>query len=85
LGNVENSRCTPKYETGIQVRDNPQKGEIRIIQGHGVGAVSGTEFRQNVFDMGFGRFLVDVQMRGNRLVGIPGSNQLEDVEFPGGE
>src|SRR5271170_1776834 len=27
LGNVEKSLCTPYYETGVQLRDNPQKGE----------------------------------------------------------
>src|ERR1700730_18436206 len=31
LGNVEKSLCTPQYETGVQLRDNPQKGEPHVI------------------------------------------------------
>ena len=30
LGNVENSLCTPKYEAGVRLRDNPQKSEARL-------------------------------------------------------
>src|ERR1700760_3236629 len=28
LGNVENNLCTSKYGTGVELRGNPQKGEI---------------------------------------------------------
>jgi hypothetical protein len=47
-----------------------------------MGSVSGTEFRQNALDVGFRRFLIDVQMSGNHFIGIPGGNQFEDLEFP---
>src|SRR5258708_36519052 len=33
LGNVEKSLCTPQYETGIHLRDNPQKGEPCVTPG----------------------------------------------------
>jgi hypothetical protein len=47
-----------------------------------MGSVSGTQFRQNVLDVGFRRFLIDVQMSRNRLIGIPGGNQFEDLDLP---
>ena len=84
LGNVEKSLCTSQYGARVHVRENPQKGESRLTpirlkrddpslqaQAHCVRSVPGAQFCQNVLDVGLRRFLIDVQMCGDRLVRIP--------------
>jgi hypothetical protein len=54
----------------------------RTRTGHGLGAIRGTQFRQEMFDMEFNGVQTEHQVLRDLLVGETFGHQLEDLELP---
>ena len=54
----------------------------RTRTGHGLGAIRGAQFGQEMFDMEFDGMQAEDQVLGDLLVGAPLGHQLQDAALP---